>query len=396
MRKYNYLLILLSLHFFSCNNNETKTNTERSWGSIDTVLLPIINPIRVNSYYNNENGSSYLSFIDVNNMNIYLIINDNNNNKIEQIFNYKKAFNHYKKENHNLYYFFKDTNYVYILLKNPIQQGIVKQSMVQIDNDGQFKVLEIQNNSNKIYYIQSPNNAFSFLNKNIFIATYFSRPNDKEPPLNDYQFNTKSRLKAFSQPPALLFEINDSTSKIIKEYGTYPKVLLDTTKFIYNYFPNYTIYNNTAAVFLYRDFDTLYLERNDKTIKYAFKSKNKHNNSEFDMEKLYNYNYIQQHSCETSNPMYLKYNSKRKLLYLIYAKYQKFENDDGTINKAVNNPFSIIVFDSLFQNIGEFDISNEYSKFNSFTTAKGIALKNVKLSKNNNNATYVVFNVIEK
>jgi len=395
MRKYNYFLILLILHFFSCNNNESNIIMERNWLSIDTVLLPIINPIRVNSYYNNENGSSYLSFIDVNNMNIYLIINDSNNYKNEQIFSYKNAFNHFNKENRNIYYFFKDTSSVYILLKNPIQQGLVKKSMVRIDNDGQFRVIGMQNNSNHIYYIQSPNNAFSFLKKDIFIATYFSRPKEKEPPLNDYQLNTKSRLKAFSQPPALLFEINDSASRIIKEYGTYPKGLLDTSKFIYNYFPNYTVYNNTAVVFLYRDFDTLYFSKNGKTIKYSFKSKNKHINTEFEIKKLYDYNYINKYFSETSEPMFLNYNPKCKSLYLIYAKFQKYENKDGTINKAINKPFSIIVFDSLFQNIGEFNISNEYSKFNSFMTGKGIALKNVKLSKKNNKATYVIFNINE-
>ncbi len=65
------------------------------------------------------------------------------------------------------------------------------------------------------------------------------------------------------------------------------------------------------------------------------------------------------------------------------------------MNRAVNNPFSIIVFDSLFHNIGEFDISKEYSKFNSFTTSKGLALKNNKLSKINHKATYVIFTITE-
>ncbi len=395
MRTYSYILILLSLYLFSCNSNKTDTNTKRSWVSTDTVLLPIINPVRVNSYYNKNNGNEYVSFIDVNNMKIYLIINDSNNNRKEHVFSYKEAFRNFKKDNFNLFYFFKDTNSVYIILKNTIYPGSIKQSLVQIFSNGKYRTLKMQNRSNQIYYIQPPNSPFSFIQKDVFFATCFHKAKQGNHHLNDYQINSDSRKKEFSQPPALLFEIKDSIGRIIKEYGTYPKSLLDTTKIYYSYFPKYTLYNNKAVVFTYSNFDTLYHTKNGKTTKYAFKSRNKHNNPVFDMKQLYNYNYIMKYGCETSNPMYIKYNSRYKLLYLTYIKYQKFENKDGTMNRAVNNPFSIIVFDSLFHNIGEFDISKEYSKFNSFTTSKGLALKNNKLSKINHKATYVIFTITE-
>jgi len=393
MKIFGYLMVVFTLFILSCNYKLNKS--EYIFVPIDTIIFPVKNPIRINSRYNNRTCTNYISFIDVGNMNIFLITNDSNNNRTEHIFCYKNAIRNFKKENFNLFYFFKDTSSVYILLKNPIFPGNIKQSIVQIDSKGKFRTLKIWNSSNEIYYIQPPNKPFNFTDTNIFIATCFHEAKLGTPSLNDYQTNLDSRKKVFSQPPTLLFEINDSICKIIKEYGSYPKTLLDTTIHIYNYFPDYTICNSDAVVFLYRNMDTLYLTKKNKTIKYAFKSKYKHCNPKFDMKKLFNYNYINKYACESSKPMYIKYEPKNNRLYLIYTKYQKFENKDGTINKAINNPFSIIVFDSLFNNIGEFNISNEYSKFNSFPTSKGFALRNTKLSNKNKKATYIVYNIQE-
>ncbi len=325
MRTYSYILILLSLYLFSCNSNKTDTNTKRSWVSTDTVLLPIINPVRVNSYYNKNNGNEYVSFIDVNNMKIYLIINDSNNNRKEHVFSYKEAFRNFKKDNFNLFYFFKDTNSVYIILKNTIYPGSIKQSLVQIFSNGKYRTLKMQNRSNQIYYILTPNSPFSFIPKDVFFATCFHRAKQGNHHLNDYHINFDSRKKEFSQPPALLFEIKDSIGRIIKEYGTYPNSYLDSTKIFYDYFPDYTLYNNEAVVFTYYNFDTLYLTKNGKTTKYAFKSRNKHNNPVFDMKQLYNYNYIMKYGCETSDVMYIKYNSRCKLLYLTYKSIKSLK-----------------------------------------------------------------------
>ena len=390
---------ILGLLFISCKN-DTRVK-DISLMAIDTLIFPVKKAFRINARYDSEEKQDYVTYIDLEQGEINLILIGESKQQERHVFPYKQVLIDAKADRWSYFYYFTDYNTVSLLIKKNEPEGLIY-TILNISETGDWKEYSLVNKTNRDYNFQTPIYPFPISKNgmnNLYVSTVFPFVNSGEKPLNDYQTNKQSRLEVFSKAPTILFELNDSSGQMIKEFGEYPKVLLDTSVIIYNYFPSYAVVNNRSILYLYRDLDTLYELGIDKLglSKHSFESRYKKENVSFDMKELYNYDYIFNWACENSNPLYIKYNANIKNTFVVYKLAVDYINDDGTVNNPADNPFSIIVFDSLLNQIYEEKIPDNYSKHNSFPVANGIALLNTSLTINNKDqfAAYVIFEMKE-
>jgi hypothetical protein len=272
--------------------------------------------------------------------------------------------------------------------------------LFRIDSTNQIiDKIKINNDTKRNFYIQSPLIQYPIItnkDSSVFVCAVTVGSNPGETPINDYQINNNSRIKKFSQDCAMLIVIkNNNEAYFMSKNISYPKIFLDTSIYFYDYFPSIVAKPNNDILTLYYDLDTLYSYNISSEVysKHPFDSKYHTAFKSFDKSKIYDYDYINKYACESTSNIYLKQNNKTNQTYIIISKALKYENEDGTINKASNNPFSIIVLDSNYSQLGEFNISPDYIKHDCFAYGNGIAFLNTKLSTQDSNKYlyYVVF-----
>jgi hypothetical protein len=399
MRKNSFSVLIaiaiLGLLMGSCKNDKRTNNIDLL--AVDTLILPVKKAYRINARYDSEEEKDYVTYIDSEQDEINLILIDKNKQQERHVFPYKQALIDAKAGRWGYFYYFTDYNTVSLFIEKDKPEGLIY-TILNISETGDWKEYNLVNKTSRDYRFQIPIYPFSISKngmKNLYISTVFPFVNSGEKPLNDYQTNNQSRLEVFSEASTILIELNDSSGQIIKEFGKYPEIFLDTSVIFYYYFPSYTVMNNKSILYLYRELDTLYEFDINKLglSKHPFAPKYKTEHVSFDMKELYNYDYISKWACESSCPLYIKYNANLNSTFVIYKLAVDYVNDDGTVNRAIDNPFSIIMFDSLLNQIFEKKIPDNYSKHNSFPVANGIALLNTSLTKNNKDqyATYVIF-----
>ncbi len=401
IKLYSLFLIITYFPFlFSCNFQYQK----KEYGFIpsDTIILKSRSLKNVISYIDDKSNKSLITYVDIENE-CFNILNENG---ITNVYYYNEIIKNIKKAKLNHYFYFVGKNQIFYLL-GKYSEG----TSPELSRKNEYFLYEV--NSNKFLLNSTP--VINKTGKNINILT----PNYQLPIISskdsmvyicataiqtapgekgnhDYHINTESRISMFSQESIMLLVIKkNGESYIYSENIRYPSYFLDTNLRIYQNFPSINIFNHTEIVTLYSDFDTLYsFDIQSKQIeKHFFTSKYKTPFKSFDLNELFNYEYIFKDACEHSNYLYLKTNSLSNELYIIVKKPVLYENEDGTVNSPKHNPFSIIILDQNYESKGEFSIPKEFSKHNSFPFKKGLAILNDNLTSSDPNhyLHYVVF-----
>ncbi len=323
-----------------------------------------------------------------------LIISDVNGWRKKEFF-YQKALDSTRLRWY-FHYFISDTVKVNLLVDDMKKE----KEVCTIDLNGQCKNIKLENNTGKFYYYQYPNYPFPIfhMNSNQYIIPVFVYYNNDGIAVNDYHINTNSRLFAFSNELLAVVKIDTTQARIVKGFGRYPEVFLDTNLSFYNFFPDYMVKDSTIY-FIFHSLDTIYgFNMEGKLKKYVFESRYKKEFKNFDRKELFNYDYISRYTAESSISLYIKTNSLVKQNYIFIKKPVNYVNKDKTVNNPKNNPFSIIVFNDSFKKLVEVDFSKAYVKHGSFAYGKGIAIRNKDLTTANKDkfATYVLFKTIQQ
>ncbi|MCX6232264.1 MAG: hypothetical protein NTZ33_12055 [Bacteroidetes bacterium] len=406
---FNKSLIIIALFWLSITSCKY-IHKSQHWVFIptDTINFAYKNISKMNSVYVDSSIYNWISFSDKELSEIVLMKKGfYNSTFVFHINNTIKESKQYIINNYQ--YFVKDTNKIFLLVSektkiipenlNKIEQHNYKYSLLSINNKGEVvDTIKIINNLDKNlilghiypYAIQNNEDSTIYITDVTVSSKFGSKPN------NDYCINVKSRLDMFSQENFVYIIVKKNNTAYIKSCNNhFPSILLDTNLIFYDYFPHFSISKSKSILHIYFDLDTIYEAKflDNKTIKHPIQSKYKTKFVNFDMNEYFNYEYIFKSSSEKSAFVYIKSNFKNGQIYVIVKKPIKYENSDGTVNNARDNPFSVIVIDSNYKQLGEFDIPPEYSKHNSFIVNNGIAFLNEKLTETDPNKYlhYVVF-----
>lgn len=402
--KLLFLTFFYSFALYSCQNNNFSTE-EISFTPTDTISISGNSCKKQIFYYNKESNSNILSYFNYTRNSLVQISNKKNIKEID----FNKLFNKPGKFRLMQHFFYLNKNNDIYLLATPV--NLINSNnnkletkrdyfLFRIDSTNQITdTIEIVNNTNKNFYIQSPLYQLPIISNedsSVFISAVAITAQPGEKLYNDYQVNNNSRLKSFSQDCSMLIVIkNDREAYFMTKDISYPKIFLDTNISFYNYFPSIVGNANQNILTIYRDLDTLYSYNvlSNSYFKYQINSKYNTPFIPFEKTKLFDYEYLYKYSAESCSYLYLKQNRVSNQTYVIIKKPIKYENDDGTVNNPSKNPFSVIVLDSNYSQIGEFDIPPEYIKHHCFAYGNGIAFLNSKLLEKdtNNNLHFVIF-----
>ena len=205
------------------------------------------------------------------------------------------------------------------------------------------------------------------------------------------------RLRLYSCPMFHAFSFKDGQLKPIKSMGEYPavhrskKVMHDN----YNFYP--TMNRDTDLVAVYSFIDSIYVIHQDgNQERHYFHSKyQKHLHEDYDTLNTYNYSELSRTRIARTNYSDVVYDAFRNLYYIIVAKPMPYENKDGTRNSSEDQPWSMIILNSSFQQIVETDMPDCLSKYQMMVVPKGIALMDKRFSKNEKSC-YVILKYNEK
>lgn len=200
---------------------------------------------------------------------------------------------------------------------------------------------------------------------------------------SNYAINPSSRKKMFSRPIYTKFSIGKQALSQQEGVGKFPETHLreDSTYYKYWYWvaPNKKLELATLFWFI----DSIYVvdTKTGNQSSYYFRSKYQHHvNHTIDTSKIFDYNYLSKMGCESTSYMYLRYDSYREYYYIVVSRAMSAENEDGTRNSAADKPWSLIVLDKEFHQIGEIDMPKQYSKHDLMVVPEGIAIKDLSIS----------------
>ncbi|MDR2980064.1 MAG: DUF4221 domain-containing protein [Bacteroidales bacterium] len=228
-------------------------------------------------------------------------------------------------------------------------------------------------------------------NGKFFFYSYISIPNT-----NDYQENRKSRLYEFgNRYLSKLSIIGDSI--LITDYRKwvyFPKIYTKEGVSFESYWPKIAVNKKMEFISVFPYVDSLYVTGQDgQQRRYPLYSRH-HTNpyNEFNVERYLDYLYLDQYACHEFKFSNVLYDSYRDYIYLTAALPIKFENEDGTKANAADKPWSLIILDSTYAQIGEIDMPDYLSKHSLMVTPQGLAVQKRDLS-DKGEAIFIIYKI---
>ena len=191
------------------------------------------------------------------------------------------------------------------------------------------------------------------------------------------------------------YKFSKNKMKIEKGVGKYPDSFTSNDG-MYKYIFNVCLNKKQEFLFSFFELDSLYLfDLKGKESSIPLKSKYKHEKIKYPKNlDIYDMAIQEEASSKTVGYFNHYYDSYRDQYYIIVKKEYTYENEDGTYNKSVDAPWSIIVLNSRLKQVDEIDIPNNFSKHEFFIIPEGIAILDENLSKKQNNkSVFVIFKI---
>jgi hypothetical protein len=220
------------------------------------------------------------------------------------------------------------------------------------------------------------------------------------PGVQNWLSDPDCRLKMFSGGLVAMAELTDSSFTITKELGKYPYCYTNPQSSFYYYISDYCITQNSDILNSFGPLDSISVTTKENKIKYFhLRTFIDRKISIFNKDSIMNYGYINRYSYETSSYHYIFSDFYRPYSYVIGTIPDKYVNPDGTLNDPSEAPWSLIVLDSNYSTLGEFQfVKGTFSKHYSLVTEKGIGILDKTLTKRNKHKylTYVIYKLLNK
>lgn len=259
--------------------------------------------------------------------------------------------------------------------------------LIRINNKSEIKdtlKLRMRNKTGESYVMETFNEQYYIpiaKDSGILICRAFLKSE------SDYCQNINSRIKKFSSPVFHTFVVEDNQiNQTSKGIGKYPYAHLQKDIARYHYFGHSTMNKDTDIVKIYPFVDSIFVIHLDGTQeRHFFHSKyQKHENEAFNAS-VYDFDGINRHLCMQTSYSYIIYDSYRNCYYIAVSKPISPENTDGTRNLSEDRPWSLIVLDNKFNQLGEIDMPEQFSKHELMIVPDGLAIKDNSLKKGNEN-----------
>jgi hypothetical protein len=206
--------------------------------------------------------------------------------------------------------------------------------------------------------------------------------------------NFETRCKIFQHPYVQKITVSkDSITFTQQEYTHYPKAFFSEKVSYSNYWPRVTINKNLNIITTYLYTDSLFVTHSDNSQEhFSMKSKHKTKPTElYDPLQQGDRIYDTQYACRNVSYIYLIYDSYQDYYYEIATAPMPYENKDGTFNSPADKPWSLIIIDSHYKQIGEIDMPDYLSKHDIMITPQGIAIQHKILTEEKGSPVYVIY-----
>ncbi|MDR1345750.1 MAG: hypothetical protein LBK03_03505 [Bacteroidales bacterium] len=188
----------------------------------------------------------------------------------------------------------------------------------------------------------------------------------------------------------------DSVTSAQTNYVHYPKDYFSEKTSYSNWWPRIAINKNLDIVTSYFFIDSLFVTHPVDNSQEHFPMKSRHKtkpNEHYDARQQFDPIYRKQYASRTVSYIYLHYDSYRDYYYDVATIPMPYENKDGTFNDPKDKPWSLIVMDGHYRQIGEIDMPNYLSKHDIMITAQGLAIQNKILSDEKETPVYVIYKI---
>jgi hypothetical protein len=184
-----------------------------------------------------------------------------------------------------------------------------------------------------------------------------------------------------------------------KNYTHYPKAYFSEKVSYSNWWPRVVLNKNLDIVSSYFFIDSLFVThtKDNSQEHYPMFSRHKTKPNElYDAKQEFDQIYRKQYACRTISYIYLFYDSYRDYYYQVATLPIPYENKDGTFNDAKDKPWSFMIMDGHYQQIGEIDMPDYLSKHNIMIVPQGIAIQNKILTEEKGSPVYVIYKIEKK
>jgi hypothetical protein len=206
--------------------------------------------------------------------------------------------------------------------------------------------------------------------------------------------NFETRVKILQHPFVQKIAVTkDSVIFAQQDFTHYPQHFFSDKIYYTTFWPRVAINKDLDIITTYLYVDSLFVTHPDNSQeKYPMKSRHKTKPTiPFDPKQKYDEIYGTKYACQNVSYIYLKYDSYREYYYEVATLPMPYENKDGTFNDPKDKPWSLIVMDSHYQQIGEIDMPNYLSKHDIMITPQGIAIQNKILSDEKGTPVYIIY-----
>ncbi len=353
-------IIIIIVSAYCCN-----TISEKSFSSSDyqNKILPVnhylnryYNPALYKYFFDEQNKTEYFAWynekdssIDFSNVNDTIITHSFKMHKSLTKFS---DFAPYSLDSIIIFNYPKD---FYILSKNGKYFYEVKDSIPVYQNQFELNTLVLY--------------PLTIIDNSIFVYNFPAEVLD----------NPNKFKKYFSTPRDTRLTIKNNKMKISGVYGKYPDYYTNNNNYVYS--PVRTVGENAKLIYSFDDSEDIFIydiqsgKYETKKLEAPFFEKNQ----VFEKSKNSDFNYIAKYYTENDRFVNIIYDRYRNLYYRILSKRIKYENNDGTINRAQDKPFSILIYDNKFNFIKELSFPSRKYDFTTIYATKD----NVKLFTSN-------------
>lgn len=191
-------------------------------------------------------------------------------------------------------------------------------------------------------------------------------------PYTDIALNTpENRRNYFSRPSQLVCSATDSTTY---STGSFPEAYRNGD-FYYDFYPSRCINNNGEMVYSFGADHNLYVYKNDSVRAGVHECKSKYVNSfnTFAQDKIDDLAYQREYRIKEPRYVKLIYDKYRNVYYRIVKHPAEFLNKEGTIVKASEVNWSIMIINQNFEVIKEIEFdAKEYSSAWIYPVPEGV------------------------
>lgn len=214
------------------------------------------------------------------------------------------------------------------------------------------------------------------------------------PSLHNYQLNPDSRKKLYSEPILSCYRFSKNNLTIENGIGKFPDQFL-SEEGMYNYIYKVSLNRKQEFIFSFYELDSLYIYSKGFMKTIFLKSKYKTDDIKYSKTlDIYDIPSREEATSKTVGYQNHYYDSYRDQYYIIVRKQYPYENEDGTYNKSVDAPWSLMILNNKFEKVDEIDIPFQLSKHKFFIVPEGIAIQDDNLTEQNSgNSVLVLYKI---